>query len=441
MSEHLPSPELFSRWLAAHASPLTELDPAAPLDDLEPLRDLIDGARVVAIGENAHFIEEFSRVRERILRFLVERCGFGVLAFEAGFAEGLELDLWAGGAGDVGDLERLTGSALPLGADPLLRWVRERNQGAERRVRFAGVDVPEAGGSLSPALLPVAEYLEGVDPELLPLARAAIEIADVFEGRSMAVAAPAWARMGEAEQDTLSATLSRLLLRFRSLEPLYVARSDQTAYDRSLQCLEAACHTDYHLRAMSALYSGGGLAGDASVRELFMAHSVRWHLERLGPDARMVLFAHNAHIQKTPAVFEGHLTALPMGQHLHRALGSAYRAVALTGVGGRTAEMHVEETARFGFEVEEVELPEPEERSIEAAFVAAGVRAGFADLRDLRLAGEDPDHVASSSPDRIRMQSAYADLRLTDAFDGVICLAGTNVGVAVGGTGPGWRRT
>jgi erythromycin esterase-like protein len=89
----------FAGWLGGHAVPLTHLDPEAPLDDLEPLRDIIGGARVVAIGENSHFIAEFSLMRRRILRFLVERCGFTVLAFEYGFSEGFPLDAWAQGKG------------------------------------------------------------------------------------------------------------------------------------------------------------------------------------------------------------------------------------------------------------------------------------------------------------------------------------------------------
>jgi erythromycin esterase len=90
----------FTDWLREHAVPLTHLDPQAPLDDLEPLRGIFGAARVVAIGEHSHFIEEFALLRRRILRFLVERCGFTVLAFEYGFSEGFPLDTWARGRGN-----------------------------------------------------------------------------------------------------------------------------------------------------------------------------------------------------------------------------------------------------------------------------------------------------------------------------------------------------
>lgn len=55
----------FADWLHSHATGLLHLDPAAPLDDLEPLRGMLDGARVVALGEHLPFINEFAAMRQR----------------------------------------------------------------------------------------------------------------------------------------------------------------------------------------------------------------------------------------------------------------------------------------------------------------------------------------------------------------------------------------
>ncbi|MFG2176040.1 erythromycin esterase family protein [Streptomyces niveus] len=144
----------FTDWLRERAVPLTDLDPEAPLDDLEPLRGIIGDARVVAIGEHSHFIEEFALLRRRILRFLVERCGFTVLAFEYGFSEGFPLDAWAGGEGTDEDLAVHLAQTIPIGLTEPLRWVRRHNHAASTAVRFAGIDIPAAGGSLLPALAP-----------------------------------------------------------------------------------------------------------------------------------------------------------------------------------------------------------------------------------------------------------------------------------------------
>ncbi|MEV4429717.1 erythromycin esterase family protein [Streptomyces sp. NPDC049602] len=151
----------FTDWLRGHATPLSHLDPAAPLDDLEPLRDILDGARVVALGEHCHFIDEFAAMRRRILRFPIEHCGFTVLAFEYGFCEAIPLDAWAQGQGADDDLSALLATAAPIGLQEAARLIRRHNRTAAAPVRFAGIDIPSAGRSLLPALTPVAAFSAG----------------------------------------------------------------------------------------------------------------------------------------------------------------------------------------------------------------------------------------------------------------------------------------
>jgi len=179
----------FTAWLREHAISLASLDPDAALDDLEPLKELVGDARVVAVGENAHFIHEFALARRRILRFLVERCGFTIVAFEHGFSEGFALDAWAQGNGPDDEFDRLTAGTIPLGVEEPLRWLRHHNRTSVHPVRFAGIDIPAAGGSLLPALTPLADYLRAVDPEALPRLDTATQIAKRFAGTSMALAA------------------------------------------------------------------------------------------------------------------------------------------------------------------------------------------------------------------------------------------------------------
>ncbi|MGW6207640.1 erythromycin esterase family protein [Streptomyces sp. NPDC055089] len=413
----MPAPhpgQPFADWLRAHALPLTHLDPEAPLDDLEPLRGVIGDARVVAIGEHSHFIDEFALLRRRILRFLIERCGFTVLAFEYGFSEGFPLDGWAQGEGTDDDLAAHLATAIPVGIPEPLRWIRRHNRTASTPVRFAGVDIPAAGGSLLPALAPLADYVRSVDPENVPAVEAAMRSATAFAGGSAAVAAPNWARLPAVEQDALTATLARLLVRFRSLEPLYVSRGGRPDYDVALHHLEGACHADYTFRAMAGLFAGTGLTADTSARDAYMARSVLWHLERHGPDTRIVLVAHNAHLQTAPIAFDGRLTGLPMGQQLRSSLGDGYFALGLTSIAGHTPEMRRDEKAPFGFVLDDTALAPPEPGSIEAAFADAGLGLGMADLRRARAES------SGGGPGRMRMQSTYLHTPVLEAFDALV---------------------
>ncbi|SHF66785.1 erythromycin esterase family protein [Streptoalloteichus hindustanus] len=400
-------------WVREHATSLSTLDPDAPLDDLEPLRELVGDARVVAVGEGAHFVHEFSLARQRVVRFLAERCGFSVLALEFGFSEGLALAPWVWGEGAEDELAQVSPYALTWGLGGLARFVRRHNTTSGHPVRFVGIDIPQAGGSLLPALAPLADYLRDVDPDVVALLETAIGIAERCAGGSGASAAPRWAALPAADQDALTATLTRLLLRMRALEPLYVSRGGQDRYDVALRQVEAAFHADYMFRAMSGLFAGTGLAGDPSVRDLYMAETVRWHLEHSAPGTRIALVAHNNHIQKTPATFGGQLVGLTMGGYLDRALGEDYRAIAVTSTDDHVPEMRLDESAAVGFTVVDTPLPAPEPGSVEAAVLGAGLGLGLVNLR--RAPGE-----LGGALDRIRTQTAYMHAPLPEAFDGVL---------------------
>ncbi|MFF5258784.1 erythromycin esterase family protein [Actinomadura viridis] len=401
-----------SGWVREHTTTLTGLAPDAPLDDLEPLRDIAGDARVVALGEGAHFVQEFTRARQRLLRFLAERCGFTVLAFEYGFSEAVGLDRWIRDEG--GDLARLGGTPFAGLTTEMAHWLHRHNRAGGHPVRFAGIDIPAAGGDLRPALDPVAAYLREVDPDALPLIDRVLAIADRFAGKSFAAASPKWSRLTTAEQDALTAGLARLLLRFQALEALYVSRSDQDRYDLNLRRLQAAPHTDYMFGAMRDIYAGEGMAGDTSIREDYMAGSLLWHLDR-APEDRFVLAAHNNHIQKAPVHFDGDLIAFPMGHYLHRALGDGYRAIALTHTADHVPEMHLDETTEAGFTVIDETLAPPSPGSIEAALIDAGFQDAIT-LTDLRpVPPEGPRPL-----DRIRTQSADIELPVREAFDAVL---------------------
>jgi len=159
----------FNDYVARTAVRLDSLDPAAPLDDLEPLAGIVGAARVVAIGENAHCVREFYLWRHRLTRFLVERLGFTAFAMESGFSEGLAVDEWV--RGGLGDLRRVADEGITYNMGRCaemrdqLRWMRE----VDAPVRFFGLDVPGSTVSPLPALKHIEEYLAKADEDALPL--------------------------------------------------------------------------------------------------------------------------------------------------------------------------------------------------------------------------------------------------------------------------------
>ncbi|GAA2277521.1 hypothetical protein GCM10010149_21100 [Nonomuraea roseoviolacea subsp. roseoviolacea] len=112
--------------------------------------------------------------------------------------------------------------------------------------------------------------------------------------------------------------------------------------------------------------------------------------------------------------YDGHLTTLPMGRHLHHALGEDYVALALTSAAEHTVEMYPDADAPLGFTIADTALAPPEPGSVEAAALDAGIGLALVDLRQAR----HRDRLLDLT--RIRAQSGTMTMPVADAFDGVL---------------------
>jgi erythromycin esterase len=410
----------FTDWVHEHAIAADTLDPHASLDDLEPLREVIGDARAVAIGESAHYVREFYLLRHRLLRFLAERCGFTVYAMEAPFTEAQAIDAWVqGGLGTVAEVA----ASVPFdqGRSPelydLLTWMRVHNRTAARPLRFVGTTVPGSGGSPLPALQAVAAYLRQYDPDALPLLDQAVELAKRYHATATFNALNRYTTLDPAVQDALSAMLSRLLARMQTVGAYQRSQQRTQAHASALQHLRGAWYLDHFQRDLA----GRGIAVEHphALHDVFMAESVLRLLEDGAPDTRIVVAAHNIHIQKTPVSHNGALGLFPQGYHLAQALGDDYVAIAATSNHGRTARMQMDPAHPLGFVVQDRLLPPLAEGSIEAAFATEAPLA-VVDLRAARPAIDDAEPFQ-----RMRMEDYYKDVPVFEAFDAVASVSQT----------------
>jgi prolyl oligopeptidase len=232
--------------------------PALP--DLAALRDLAAGARVVALGEAAHNVADLHELRDRVFRMLVAEHGFTALVLESGFAEGLDLQRWV--AGGPGPVEQAAREGVSYGFGEAaevhrqLGWMR-----AHGGLRVYGMDVSGASTSPGPAVRALLARLsrEPGDDELL--------IRADLGGR--VEAAVRWAGRTEAEQERLRDDLRALAA-------------------RGLRSRDAVAE-----RLAAAVLA----FADDGDRDAFMAATVRWILER---EERLLVSAHNGHVQRTP---------------------------------------------------------------------------------------------------------------------------------------------
>lgn len=410
----------FAAWVRVHGIPMASFDLDDDLDELEPLRAIAGEARVVALGESSHHVSEFYQVRHRMMRFLVERCGFTVYALEAPFTQGHLLEAWvAGGPEPVGEIAA-AGIAANLGdcaeMHQALEWIKARNATGAPPLRCVGTDLPGAAGSPLLALAAVESHVRAVDPGVLPHLRRASELAARFDGPSMLKSMAAYAELDPTEQDALTGALSEVISRMERVAPLQRRIGDGDHHEVAMHHLRGARLVDQLHRANLT----DGFESASTFRDQFIARSVERLLETGPPGTRVILAAHNWHIKKTPTLQDGAAPLLTAGYHLAAALGEGYRAIGLTHSLGRTAIAgpHPDDPADFAFI--DAPLPEPAPDSIEAAF---GTDAPWT-LADLRAAAAEIDDAASFKT--TRMSDYFLDEPVFDAFDAVANVSHTS---------------
>jgi erythromycin esterase len=379
---------------------------------------LTDAAQVVGIGESAHFVSEFNVLRAEIVADLVVAHGVTHLALEVGADEAPAINAWIHHESDE-SLDALVGPLTHCLYGTFLTELRER-LADNHAVEVVGVDLPNSL-KIEPSVGPLGELIASIDPDAVDLVTDAQRLASQVTGGSAAASAVCWMGLDRSVQNELTVALARLEGRVRAIAPVHAGSENEAAWQRAVDLAQSASTTDLMLRAMAELFSGEGHVTDTTMREQFVASRILSAMEEAGPDRRFAYVAHNNHIQKTPVVFDGALTAYPVGLLLSTALGDGYAAVALTHLGSTVPEMTVPASTPVGFGVEITDVGAPLVASIEAATTEG------ASGSSMQIVRPDAEQVASTS---IRSQSAVSDITTT-SFDATIVVQSASVDRAV----------
>jgi erythromycin esterase len=74
--------EEWAAWIKENYIPIRSLT-SKYFSDLQFLKPLLDGRRIVQLGESGHGVAEFNKVKVRLIKFLHQEMGFQVMAFES----------------------------------------------------------------------------------------------------------------------------------------------------------------------------------------------------------------------------------------------------------------------------------------------------------------------------------------------------------------------
>ena len=382
------------QWLKANAIPFDTTDPNNSFEDLMPLKKIIGDARIVALGEATHGTHEFFQMKHRMLEFLVEEMGFNTFAMEAAWPEAnLINDYVHTGKGEPAKI--LSGYAAGGDAQEvldLIQWMRAYNENPSntRKISFYGFEIAGTGPM---ARANVAKYMQEVDPQA---AKQVVDNYTCYPGNSVTC------------QKKLQAVYDWL----GQHQADYTAKSSAEEFSLALHSARVAVqYQDFTANSNNGL-----------IRDRYMAENVTWLLDQAGPDAKIVLWAHNGHVGMS-----GDENFQTMGNYLRKQYGNQ---MVVFGFLFYQGSINACGTPTF----QTFHVGAPPINSYESFFHEADLPHFFLDLRSVKAGAAASDWLLVPHPFRQIgscyhpnvMQSGFLTAALARVFDVVIYFQDTS---------------
>ena len=297
--------------------------------DFDPLLRLVGDSRLVLIGEASHGTHEFYRVRAQITKRLISEKGFQAVAVEADWPDAYRVNQFVKFEGDDEDaVDALAGfQRFPTwmwrNADVLdfVGWLRNFNEHRHsKRVGFYGLDLY----SMHASMRAVLDFLDKVDSEAARRARYRYACFENFgEDTQTYGYAASFGLSKSCENEAVSQWME---MRQRAVDLAHrdgrVARdafffAEQNA--RLVKNAEQYYRSMFHERVSSW-----------NLRDRHMAETLDALMHHLGPNAKVVIWAHNSHLGDARATEMGHRGELNLGQLVRERYGTDATLVGFT---------------------------------------------------------------------------------------------------------------
>lgn len=399
-----------AKAIASHAVPLSSVEAGAPSEDLTAFGKAVGDARIVLLGEATHGSREIFQMKHRLLEYLVKEKGFTVFAKEANWPESQALDRYIKtGDGDprqgLQDMYFWTWRTQEVLA--MVEWMRRFNQapGNHPILSFTSFDMQYYKFAAQRVLAFVQKHAQETE---VP---AAVESA--YRGLSDL---PRNVSQDPSFQSA-SAAAEKVTALLESAQEQLVKAAGAAAFRDALQM------TRIVTQALRMRVPGAA----TSFRDEMMAKNVAWLANELYPGEKIVVWAHNGHVNGARNIgYE------PMGSWLRKAFG---RQMYVTGFAIDTGTVRAIGAGAQSTGLSSYVIPPAPAGSGTAVLSAAGKPLFFLDLATARKAG-GPFAEWLSSRHAFRECGAVWNLEdaeegnmvpvtLAEAYDGLIFLEKT----------------
>ena len=313
VTPHEPTPKEIA-WLKKNIYPLTTCEPGGSMKDLEILKTLIGNAHMVALGENTHGSGDIFKMKDRIIEYLRSTMGFNIFSIEANMPEAYKINDYV--LRNTGDPVKLikgmyfwTWSTIEV--LNMVEWMKKYNASQDKislnmvergkkytapqeKITFTGFDMQTHQGSIR-------------------------ELREAFSDDSATVEV-----IGN-----LNNILERISNWRRNSVTSIISTEEKKEVNQKLAYLRASV-TSSKKPADERIWLLQNIriieqSLDVSSRDKFMAENLMW-IRKQNPESKIVVWAHNGHIQKTGTA---------MGKYLADSLKNDYLNIGFTFNKGR----------------------------------------------------------------------------------------------------------
>lgn len=278
----VPEDPEYTAWVRAHARPIRSLG-ATDFSDLRFLAPLLRDKRIVQLGESSHGVAEFNMAKVRLVKYLHEELGYDVMAFESSTYECERAQRIVTLLSAV-ELMRacIFGVWHTSEVVPLFDYIKQ-TQSTSRPLILAGFDVQASAWRMARTRAGVFRSVVATVDSVY--ARRVYTIDSLF----LANRGPAYAT---AHQDRLVAFYDSLAVFLRANRRAIEAahRDDPNV---ALVARQAAVSMTFFVRQHTAQSN----RDRTEIRDLGMANNLDFLLDELYPGKKVIVWAHNFHIQ------------------------------------------------------------------------------------------------------------------------------------------------
>jgi erythromycin esterase len=302
---------LFQEWVSNNAQEINTVDAGNGFEDLAPLKSVLKDVRVVGLGEATHGTSEFFRMKHRMLEFLVKDMGFSAFCIEASMSRCRYINdyvLYGKGSIDTATAVQGFWTWRTEEVKNMIEWLRQYNLSVtnEKKVIFFGFDMQMEDYAWKGLKFFYGKVNTKKSPELDTLKM----LADSAQS----------SRFKAGHEIEGIAILNKAQLKARKMiadivlnEGKYEFLTDKNTYSENLMNIKLIAEGIESQQGNQNEYS--------NLRDYYMAEHILYFLNREKPGAKIVVWAHNDHIAKSP------LGPYLMGFNLSKVLKDEYYAI------------------------------------------------------------------------------------------------------------------